>query len=64
MAELLPCTCGSDEFSVYEERFLCFPKNAIITCHKCKRSAWSNSLKKAIFIWNNTRTPKERGGEK
>ena len=63
MAELLPCTCGSDDITVYEERVMFLSKTAIITCRKCKRSVRCHSLNKAIFVWNNVRTPKERGAD-
>lgn len=62
MAELLPCTCGSDDIAVFEERYFFFPTNAFIKCQKCGRTVEKRTLKSAVKLWN-TRTPKERGAD-
>lgn len=63
MAELLPCTCGSDNVFTVESIFLFFSEYAIIKCRKCQRTIQRRTLKRAAKVWN-TRTQKERGGEK
>ena len=64
MAELLPCSiCGRNNVSVYEEKMFFFPVCTIIRCSKCGRTIERRTIKQAVHDWN-TRTPKERGGEK
>ena len=58
MVELLPCTCGSDDISTYEERYFFFSNNAFIKCNKCGRTIERRTIKRATKIWN-TRTQKE-----
>ena len=59
MAELLPCTCGSDDICICESRILFFSQFAIIKCPKCQRTIQRRTLKRATKAWN-TRTTKER----
>ena len=64
MAELKSCPyCGNYDISVFEEKFLFFSKKAFIKCNICGGKIERRTIKRATKEWN-TRTPKERGGEK
>ena len=65
MAELKPCPfCGGEEAYLASN---CYAQN-YVRCPNCGATLWGNdnetpSKKQIIKMWN-TRTPKERGGEK
>lgn len=56
MTELKPCLCGSDNISVYEEKFFFFSNGAFIRCQKCNRIIKRKTLKKAVNVWNRRAT--------
>lgn len=60
MAKLLPCTCGSDDISVFEERYFFFSNCAFIKCQKCNRIIKKKTLKIAIKAWNTTKERKDK----
>ena len=65
MAELKPCPfCGKKEAHLTRN---CYGQN-YVRCPNCGAVVWGSddeslTEKRAIELWN-TRTPKERGGEK
>ena len=64
MNELKPCPfCGCKSVSITEEFIFLFSKSATIKCERCGRKIKRRTPKRAVKAWN-TRTPKERGGEK
>jgi Lar family restriction alleviation protein len=64
MAELLPCPFCGGEARIGVEKYW-YPKvSRRAICEKCYSSTgWYDTEEQAINAWN-TRTPKERGGEK
>ena len=72
MAELLPCPfCACSVYAIQDTTLLCGHRHWYIS-HKNSdcilggnfRSQLYTTKEKLMCAWNNTRTPKERGGEK
>ena len=62
MAELLPCPFCGGKAKMYQN----YMEQYSIQCEKCRCIVWAENCRcfeYAKIAWN-TRTPKERGGEK